>query len=156
MLDPILRAPKPLSTEERKEKEKLITELLKEWNATKQATTMEALQKVIPWYRITLPDITYLGALVSYHRELANFVTLLQKAVKDTPNEPIDGKKFGMTIAQNDQIQQAIDEHNSLISKLETAKNTLITKEALLKKPQEGISVIDFIVNFIQARSDFG
>lgn len=156
VIDRILQqAPKPLTTDERHGKEKLITELLTQWNATKQPVAMEALQKAIPWYKITLEDITYLGALVGYHRELATFVTLLQKAITTTPNEPIDGKKFGMTIAQNDQIQQAIDTHNSLISKLENTKSTIITKEALLKKPQEGISVIDFILNFIQSRLDF-
>lgn len=32
----------------------------------------------------------------------------------------------------------------------------LATKETLLKRPHETISAIDFVVNFIQSRADFG
>lgn len=47
-IEPLLRSLKSLSKEERAEKQNQIVTLLKEWNETKQNTTAQEIQKIIP------------------------------------------------------------------------------------------------------------
>lgn len=156
-IEPLLKSsPKPLSEEEKKGKRQQIITLMKEWNETKQDSIAERIRKITPWYRLTPTDFEYLGPLVSRHYEQKRFIELLQKTVSASSGQPIDGDRFGITIGENNKIQQSIGQYNASLERIEKIKNILIVKETLLKKPQEAISTIDFIVNFIQSRGDFG
>ncbi len=156
VIEPILRSPKAFSDEEKAEKRKQLVSLLQEWNETKQDSMIERIQKVIPHYKITPEDLEYLGSFVSNHQRIKYYVNLFQKSLSSGPVGPIDTSNFGATITGNTQIQQAVEQYNTSLSRLEKTKTSLAKKQELLNKPQESISVIDFIANFIQSRSDFG
>lgn len=155
-IEPILKSVKSLSEEEKKEKRNRFVALLKEWNETRQDSTIREIQKLVPGYKITPSDLEYLGSFVSHHYELERFITTFQKTVSDSYGQPMDGSRFGVTIGENSLIQHSIEQYNISLQQIEKLKEALATKEALLKKPQEAISAIDFIVNFIQSRADFG
>ncbi len=156
VIEPLLRSPKAFSDEEKAEKRKQLVSLLQEWNETKQDSTIEKIQKVIPHYKITPEDLEYLGSFVSNHQRIKYYVNLFQKSLSSGPAGPIDTSNFGATITGNTQIQQAVEQYNTSLSRLEKTKTSLTHKQELLEKPQEDIPVIDFIVNFIQSRADFG
>lgn len=81
---------------------------------------------------------------------------LFRKTIVGKNTKVIDGTKFGSTIANDPSIGAALNEYNSLIEREAKTKNLLQAKELLEKKPNEGIRSIDFILNFVQSRSDFG
>ena len=140
----------------KKEKTEQIISLLKEWNLTKQGNLIEKIQKITPWYKITPTDVAYLGSFVAHHIQLKESIVLFRKTVSETRGQPIDGDKFGLTLAKNIPLQQAIQNYNDSLKDLQKTKKIQVLKELLLKKPEETIPVIDFIINFIQSRSDFG
>jgi hypothetical protein len=156
VIQPLLESQKNLSHEERKVKEDKIIELLKEWTVATQDSIVEKIQKIVPKYKLSRVSVMYLASFMSYPSEFKKFTELLRKTVSESDTTPIDGTKFGMTIANNVLIQQAIENHNSALKQQGDYRKTIAHKQALLERPANSISVIDFVLNFIQSRSDFG
>lgn len=83
-IEPLLKSsPKPIADEEKNEKMKQIVALLEEWNETRQDSIAGKIQKIVPWYRITLSDLEYLGSFVSHHHDLKRFIGIFQKSLTD-------------------------------------------------------------------------